>query len=73
MCPTGRPGDFALRKMNPAVRGAATLEHISTICTIIDSISINTEIVYEIHTPRNEVFYMKLVEIVDPYPVIIER
>lgn len=64
-CPTTRPGDFDLKKVNPGA-GAATGEHVTLKgCSFDDSVSINTDAVWELHTAGQKVYYIQLVELLE--------
>jgi hypothetical protein len=60
-CPTTRNGDFDLKKVNPGA-GAATNE---PICNVVDTISINTNPVWELHTAGQKVYYLQMVELLE--------
>lgn len=64
MCPTVVPGDFQLKKLNSSA-GPATQGFIRGFCNGVDSTSINTEVVYEIYTWKQEVYYMQLLELLE--------
>lgn len=68
-CPTTRPGDFELRKLNPGA-GTATREYIGA-CGVIDSVAINTDPVWEIYTAEQKPYYIQLVELLPDHKVKI--
>lgn len=58
ICPTGRQGNFDLRRLNsPGAR--AVTEHIGSICSVIDSVTVDTNGVYEIPTSSGKRFYLR--------------
>jgi hypothetical protein len=62
MCPSSRPADFDLEKINPLPRQLGVVEHISMICTRFDSVSIDTSIVYIVHNAFGGKYYMRMLE-----------
>jgi hypothetical protein len=61
MCPTTRGGNFDLKMVNPTGM-AAVSEHISMICPIIDTVTIDTTAVWEVSTAQGETYFMRLLE-----------
>jgi hypothetical protein len=53
MCPSSRGGNFDLKMVNPKGRGAVS-EHISSLTCSIDTITIDTTVVWEISTAQGE-------------------
>ncbi len=63
MCPTDRGAEFNLQRINPGKN--VVVEHISSICPFIDSVSIDTSAVYLVKTSKGKSWYLRMLERLD--------